>query len=123
MRTIIAGSRTITDYLAVLSAIDGAALEGIVPTTVLSGCARGVDELGERAASYAGWDVELHSADWKRLGKRAGYVRNEEMADTAEALIAVWDGMSRGTKHMIDIARGRGLKVYVRLIDPPGDTG
>ena len=121
MRTIIAGSREISDYLVVCFAIDAAGLiEDIIPTTVLSGCARGVDRLGEQAAVLAGWDIELHPADWKRFGKRAGYVRNVEMADSADALIAVWNG-SPGTEHMIDIARARGLKVYVHLIDSPKD--
>jgi hypothetical protein len=52
-------------------------------------------------------------ADWDRYGKAAGYIRNETMAANAEALIALWDGRSPGTKHMIDIARKKGLKVYV----------
>lgn len=35
------------------------------------------------------------------------------MADRAEALVAIWDGQSRGTKHMIDTARAQGLRVYL----------
>ncbi len=117
MRTIIAGSRTITDYQVVLSAIDAADhLMNIRPTKILSGGARGVDELGERAASYAGWPVEKYKADWKKNGKRAGYLRNVEMADNAFALIAVWDGQSKGTNHMINIAKEKGLKVYVHHV-------
>ncbi len=113
MRTIIAGSRSITDYQAVLKAVDAAGLlMDIIPTVVLSGCARGVDKLGEQVAYSAGWKVELYPADWESYGKRAGYVRNKEMADNADALIAVWDG-SPGTGHMIDIARAKGLQVYV----------
>lgn len=113
MRTIIAGSRSITDYQVVLKAVDAAI--GIEPTVVLSGCAPGVDALGEQVAHYAGWKVELWPADWKRLGKRAGYVRNTEMADNADALIAVWNG-SAGTGHMIDIAKAKGLRVYVHEV-------
>lgn len=41
---------------------------------------------------------ELHPADWERLGKAAGPIRNEEMAEIADALIAFWDGQSRVTK-------------------------
>ena len=59
---------------------------------------------------------EKYPADWDKYGKSAGYRRNEQMADNADSLIALWDGRSRGTKHMIDIAHRKGLKVYVHLI-------
>ena len=52
-------------------------------------------------------------ADWNKYGKRAGYIRNEQMAKEADALIAFWDGKSKGTKHMIDIARSKGLLIRV----------
>ena len=60
-------------------------------------------------------------------GKRAGVRRNEEMADMADALIAIWDGSSPGTKHMIEVARRRGLKIYVHNVtggthDKEGDA-
>jgi hypothetical protein len=35
------------------------------------------------------------------------------MSEVAEALIALWDGQSRGTKHMIETARKKGLRCYV----------
>jgi hypothetical protein len=46
-------------------------------------------------------------------GKSAGYKRNHEMLAAATGLIAFWDGRSRGTAHMIHIAREAGLKVVV----------
>ena len=39
--------------------------------------------------------------------------RNREMAQYADALIAIWDGDSRGTGSMIKLAQQHGLKVYV----------
>lgn len=124
MKTIIAGSRTITDYAAVCKAV---ADSGFAVTEVVSGHASkrkvgeewlpSVDLLGER------WSREfLHKAptlfrpNWL-IGKQAGYVRNVEMAEYAEALIAVWDGESRGTKHMIDIARAKGLAIFVSVVE------
>lgn len=35
------------------------------------------------------------------------------MAEIADALIAFWDGSSKGTKHMIDIAKNKNLLVRV----------
>ena len=74
---------------------------------IISGCARGADTLGLRYASENTFDVEEYPADWDKYGKKAGYVRNVEMAENADALIAFWDGKSKGTKHMIDIATER----------------
>ena len=59
----------------------------------------------------------LHPADWNRLGRAAGPIRNEEMAEVSDALIAFWDGKSRGTKSMIEIARRKGLQVAVVRYD------
>ena len=113
MRVIIAGSRGITDMGSVIAAIQAS---GFKPSVVISGMARGVDILGKMWADDNGIPVETYPADWNRYGKSAGYRRNEVMADKAEALLAIYDGVSRGTKHMIDIATRKGLKVYVYLV-------
>jgi hypothetical protein len=112
MRTIIAGSRSITNYTEIIKAI---ALCGFKPTSIISGGARGVDNLGEKFGYDFNLPVFVYPANWKDHGKRAGYIRNSEMAKNADALIAIWDGKSKGTKHMIDIAVQRGLKIYVHL--------
>ena len=111
MRTIIAGSREVIDYEVVRTAVLDAMDVGISPTVVLSGTARGVDLLGERWAEVHGLPVERFPADWSK-GRWAGIARNREMAENADALIAVWDGKSRGTKNMIDTAYAQGLKVF-----------
>lgn len=89
-------------------------------TEVVSGCAIGVDRLGESWAEYCNVPVKLFPAQWRdRDGvydNSAGYKRNVEMAQYADALIAIWDGKSRGTKHMIDIATKRGLRVYIHRV-------
>lgn len=113
MKTIIAGSRTIALYGMVENAIEACPFRAEI-TEVVSGGARGADAWGERWALLEGRvPVQQFPADWKRYGKRAGLIRNEQMADYADALIAVWDGESRGTAHMIREARARGLKVFV----------
>ncbi len=115
MRTIIAGSRGVTSPDAVEMAVWSA---GFPITVVLSGTARGVDRLGENWARLHSIQIERYPADWNAYGRSAGYRRNEEMASRADALIAIWDGASPGTGHMIDIARRRGLRVYVEQVAP-----
>lgn len=107
---IIAGSRGITDYGAVEKAV---AASGFKVSKVVSGGARGVDSLAERYAKDRSIPFEEFPADWNKHGKSAGYRRNEQMADNADALIAIWDGESKGTKHMIDIAKRKGLQGFV----------
>ena len=111
MRTIIAGSRNIIDsYRAVEQAT---AESGFDISSVISGTARGIDEAGEAWAADNMIACHKYPADWKAHGKSAGYKRNQQMAENADALIAIWDGESKGTKHMIDIAERKGLKVFV----------
>jgi hypothetical protein len=54
----------------------------------------------------------LFSADWDKLGKRAGVLRNEDMAKKADALVLIWDGESRGSANMLETARRYHLKIY-----------
>lgn len=114
MKTIIAGSRGITRQAVVNAAV---AASGITPTEVVSGEAAGVDTLGENWAKAHGVPVKGFPAKWRRadgsLGRGAGFARNQAMADYADALIAVWDGESRGTADMIGRAKRRNLKVFV----------
>ena len=122
LRVIIAGSRDFNDYeLLKKSAIEIITKKTMLPdlTRIISGGARGADTLGERFANEMGLEISRFIPDWDGLGKRAGYVRNAEMAkfavedDNDGMLIAFWDGQSRGTKHMIDLAKRYGLEVYV----------
>lgn len=117
MRTIIAGCRTATDPKDLRTALTYC---GWVPTVVISGTARGADRLGEDWALKNKVPIEKFPADWDEHGKSAGHIRNAEMAETAEALIALWDGVSPGTKSMIEIAKRKKLKLFVQLISPKG---
>lgn len=116
MRTIIAGSRTVTEYHHVEQAVRDC---GWYPSVVISGTARGADKLGEEWARENGVPVERFPADWNKYGKRAGYVRNEWMAEEADSLIVLWDGKSKGTAHMIEIANRYGLDIYIHLVYTP----
>lgn len=112
-KVIIAGGREFNDYPLLKAKVD-ASLNTKSKThkiVIVSGKARGADSLGERYAAERGYEVSAHPADWDAYGKSAGYRRNAEMAQEADALIAFWDGKSRGTKHMIDLAEKHGLVI------------
>lgn len=113
MKVIIAGGREITDYNSVKIAYEKS---GFQATEIVSGAARGVDYLGELLAKNLNIAVKRFPADWNTHGKRAGPIRNAEMANYADALIAVWDGQSKGTANMITQARQKGLDVFIYLI-------
>jgi hypothetical protein len=112
MNIIIAGSRNFNDYNLLKSSCDNL-LTQFTNIEIVSGTARGADKLGERYAREKGYDIKQFPANWDKFGKSAGYIRNDEMAQYADMLIAFWDGTSKGTKHMIDLANKRGIKVLV----------
>ena len=114
-KIIIAGGRDFMDYNLLKEKTNKILQEKKVThkIVIISGCARGADTLGLRYASENAFDVEEYPANWDKYGKKAGYMRNVEMAENADALIAFWDGKSKGTKHMIDIATERNLPTRV----------
>lgn len=111
-KVIIAGTRDFSDYSLMEKKCDHI-LKGKCNIEVVSGVARGADKLGEVYAKNRGFSVKQFQAKWSELGVSAGYVRNAEMAEYADALIAFWDGKSKGTKHMIDLAKKADLQVRV----------
>ena len=98
MKTVIAGSRTVTNYDILLEAV---AESGISITSVVCGLARGADALGKRYAKEHDIPCYEVPADWARYGRGAGFIRNVEMAEECEAGIVLWDGESRGARHML----------------------
>lgn len=110
-RLIIAGSREFTDYARLK--YEMSKIVSFNVTQIVSGGARGADTLGERYAKEHGIPFVVFKADWDTHGRSAGYKRNVQMAENADRLLAFWDGESKGTKHMIDIAKSKGLKVKV----------
>ena len=114
-KVIIAGSRGFSNYKLLREQCNKFLREKRKTNNIIivSGHARGADTLGEKYAQDEGFALETYPAQWKKLGKQAGYRRNEQMSEVADALIAFWDGSSRGTKHMIDIMNEKNLLVRV----------
>ena len=111
MKVIIAGGRDFDDYEKLRTYCDHI-LEDQTDIEIVSGTAKGADQMGERYAKEKGYPVKRFPADWSK-GKSAGYIRNEEMAKYADALIAFWNGMSKGTEHMINLANKYNLKIRI----------
>lgn len=112
-RVIIAGSRGFGDYIRLKNTMDHLLQNKTDDICVVCGEARGADALGRRYAEERGYKILSFPANWEEHGRKAGYLRNVEMAKNADALVAFWDGESRGTKHMIDISRKHGLQIRI----------
>lgn len=127
IRIIIAGSRTFDDYEALCEHVNKfillnryAATNGAYKTNeveIVSGGARGADKLGERYAKEHCLSLKVFPADWDKYGKSAGYIRNTEMAKYANCLIAFWNGKSKGTAHMINLAPKYDLATCIVKVD------
>lgn len=118
VKIVIAGGRDFKDYKLLEERCDyylQDAVEKGYTIKIVCGCAKGADKLGERYAKARGYEVIYYPANWEKYGKRAGYLRNEEMAIAGDALIAFWDNQSRGTKHMIDLAGKHNL--HIRIVN------
>ena len=113
-RVIIAGSRSFDDYDMLVKTMDMVLQNITDEIQVVCGMAAGADTLGERYAKERGYQIAYFPADWKKYGRAAGFNRNVEMAKNADALVAFWDGKSKGTKHMLDIAQRYGLRVRLK---------
>lgn len=101
VKTIIAGSRTFKDYELLREKVNYYRNTHTI-TEIVSGGAQGADSLGEQYAAEFNLPLKIFPADWGKHGRAAGPIRNKQMAEYADCLIAVWDGNSRGTKNMIE---------------------
>ena len=114
MKLIIAGSRTFTDYQRLCQVL---APDRHPIAQVLTGGARGADQLGYRWAWKHQVRHQLFRAEWARFGKSAGMRRNHQMAQAGDVLVACWDGQSPGTAHMIQCMEQLGKPVVVIRTD------
>lgn len=110
-KLIIAGGRDFGGVQSYRLLIEEA--DRMMPDEIISGCAKGADALGMAYAGLRGLKLHKRPADWAKHGKAAGPIRNAEMAEAGDALLAFWDGESKGTKNMIEVARRKGLEVKV----------
>ena len=115
-RIIIAGGRSFSDYKLLKDKLDYYLRDKVrqgYEIIIISGTANGADKLGERYAMERSYKIERYPADWNKYKKAAGYRRNVQMSEVANACVVFWDGISPGSKHMIDIATNKGLPLRV----------
>lgn len=106
IKLAVVGSRSFNNYDALKNVIDGICEDfDYEITAIVSGGARGADALGEKYADEYVIDKEIYPADWNRFGKRAGYLRNEDIIKACDVCVCFWDGESHGTKHDIELCR------------------
>lgn len=114
MKVIIAGGRDFNDYNLLKIKCNNILYNKVFEELeIVSGTAQGADKLGERYAKENNIKITRFFPKWNELGKIAGIVRNHEMGDYADALIAFWDGKSKGTKDMINYVKYKNLKVRI----------
>lgn len=111
-KVIVAGSRWFENYSMLEKVLDET-LSDVEKLQIVSGTAKGADRLGERYALKRKIPIKRFPADWNTYGKSAGYRRNADMAKYGDMLIAFWDGESKGTEHMINLAKREGIRILV----------
>lgn len=119
-RVVVAGSRNYFDYNQAKTYIDLclSELSKNNEIIIISGGCRGADKLGEIYANENGLKIERYVARWDLYGKSAGPKRNSLMAEKCDYVICFWDGKSKGTKSMIDIAKKLGKPIRVIKVYP-----
>ena len=115
VRVAVVGSREFPDMGKVRAFVSG--LEA--GTTIISGGSRGVDTVAERTGRARGLRVEVHLPDWWTHPRAAGVIRNQKIVDSADRVVAFWDGHSRGTADTIKRARAKGIPIEVVTAEKP----
>lgn len=118
MRLAVVGSRNLTDYGLVHVALSRYLDEYGDSLVIVSGGAKGADSLAAQFAREHGLQLVEYLPDWNRYGKSAGFRRNWTIWQDAEAGVAFWDGVSRGTAHSFDIAAKQGKPIEIVHFHP-----
>lgn len=120
MKVIIAGGRDFKDVDLMYSELDqffydpngnhgGVAMD----VEIVSGHARGADQMGEMYAAERGYQLKIFPANWDKYGKAAGHIRNKEMGEYADRAVVFWNGKSRGSQDMILLMKSYNKPVNV----------
>ena len=92
-------------------------------TTILSGGAKGIDLCARLYAEKNGILFKEINPAYERYGRAAPLVRNREIVNTADHVLAFWDGQSKGTKYVITLCESLGKPLTVQLISPHSSEG
>lgn len=119
MKLGVVGSRNITSKELVFKVINGIDKLSSI-TCIVSGGAKGVDNLAEQWANENQKDLIIHLPDLKNYGLRGLFIRNQRIIDDSDVVVAIWDGKSKGTLDSINKARKSGKRYYVKIIQEEG---
>jgi len=95
----IVGSRTILDEHFVKRILNAYKFLFGKPAKVISGGAKGIDTIAEKWANENNIETQIFYPDWNKYGKKAGFIRNEDIIKNCDICLAIWDGESNGTKN------------------------
>lgn len=115
-RIVVGGSRNFFDYEQLEAYLD-VCLSAYSDVVIISGHCQGTDLMAERYATEHGLAIEVIPANWKKYGRAAGPIRNREMVERSDVVIAFWDGKSRGTRSLIEYARALKKELRVKMIE------
>jgi len=108
LKLAVIGSRSFVDYDYMCGILKWFDIHQII-----SGGAQGADLLAKQYAKENKILYKEFPPDWNKYGKSAGYIRNKQIIDAADEVAAFWDGISKGTKHSLDIAEENGKPVHI----------
>ncbi len=114
----IVGGRDFSDYpllknkmLEVIKKIKNVSTK--IQIEIVSGGAKGADSLAEKFAEEFYLPIKIFPADWNKNGRAAGFIRNKEIWDYVDMGVAFWDGLSKGTRHSIDLSKQLNKKLII----------
>ena len=115
LKLIVAGSRGFRDYELLKQYVELLALTTYkdFAVSIVSGMAKGADSMAADFAKENKIKLYKFPANWDGLGKQAGFIRNTQMGIYSDALIVFWDGVSNGTKHMIEFMEKQKKPVHI----------
>ena len=116
MKIGIVGSRGFHNYTAFKQLIQGMVTNKDM--IVSGGCPKGADHLAELYAKEMKIDIKIFTPAWNKYGKSAGMIRNGQIVEESDYVIAFWDGKSIGTKDTIDKCANTGK--YCMVVDVAG---
>jgi hypothetical protein len=108
MKVAVIGSRSFNDYERLKDT-----LSKIDVSLLVSGGANGADKLGEQYANENNIPTKIFLPDWEKHGKAAGFLRNTDIINEADLVVAFWDQQSNGTRDSIQKAEKQGKKVMI----------
>lgn len=113
MRLAIVGGRTFND----IHKLNEIMSKLSPPDTIISGGAIGADTVAANYARENNIELVEFLPDWKKYGRAAGMIRNKTIIDSADAVLAFWDGKSKGTKNSIALARKRKIPLWIEIYE------